>query len=100
MNLSSLHLFPPILSHYCIPSSHLCLIPPPTNPSRPHPLWFRAEGPANLRILNWNVNGLRAALGKGLDKRLTELGLPDVVCLSEIKAEPEQIDFDFTSLGE
>lgn len=50
-----------------------------------------------MRISTWNVNGIRAAIGKGLKEWiLTEA--PDVLCLQEIKAihqqlTPEQKDF-------
>ena len=44
----------------------------------------------NLRILSWNVNGLRAVYKKGfLDWFLTES--PDVLCLQETKATEEQV---------
>lgn len=43
-----------------------------------------------IKITTWNVNGVRAALGKGLKEWiLTEA--PDVLCLQEIKARPEQL---------
>jgi exodeoxyribonuclease III len=43
-----------------------------------------------MKITTWNVNGIRAALGKGLaDWIQTEK--PDVLCLQEIKAKPEQL---------
>lgn len=43
-----------------------------------------------MKIITWNVNGLRAALGKGI---LDWIGSqePDVICLQEIKARPNQI---------
>ncbi len=41
-----------------------------------------------MRIITWNVNGLRAALGKqALDWVWARD--PDVLCLQEIKARPE-----------
>jgi exodeoxyribonuclease-3 len=43
-----------------------------------------------MRILTWNVNGLRAALKKGIWDWLLEAS-PDVICLQEIKAKPEQM---------
>lgn len=51
------------------------------------------------RILSYNVNGIRAAMKKGLVAWLrTEM--PDVLCLQETKAQPEQIDEDaFKELG-
>jgi exodeoxyribonuclease-3 len=43
-----------------------------------------------MKILTWNVNGLRAALNKGF---LGWLGKekPDLLCLQEIKVRPEQL---------
>lgn len=44
-----------------------------------------------MKIVSWNVNGLRSVLEKGFgDYIATEQ--PDVVCLQEIKVKPEQID--------
>lgn len=43
-----------------------------------------------MRIVSWNVNGLRAALKKGIWDWLLA-ACPDVICLQEIKAKPEQI---------
>jgi exodeoxyribonuclease-3 len=43
-----------------------------------------------VKITTWNVNGIRAALGKGVaDWWRTEK--PDTLCLQEIKARPEQL---------
>jgi exodeoxyribonuclease-3 len=44
-----------------------------------------------LTLYSWNVNGLRAILGKGFLEWLEETQ-PDVLCLQEIKARPEQLD--------
>ena len=46
------------------------------------------------RIISYNVNGIRAALKKDF---MNWLGAakPDVLCLQEIKAMPEQLDADF-----
>lgn len=44
-----------------------------------------------LKILTYNVNGIRAALTKNL-LGLLEKQSPDIVCVQEIKALPEQID--------
>ena len=43
-----------------------------------------------MRITTWNVNGIRAALGKGL-KQWVMAESPDVLCLQEIKAFPTQL---------
>ncbi|MFZ4776881.1 MAG: exodeoxyribonuclease III [Terrimicrobiaceae bacterium] len=47
-----------------------------------------------MKIVSWNVNGLRSILGKGLPAYLLETDA-DVVCLQEIKARQEQVDHDF-----
>lgn len=43
-----------------------------------------------MRIVSWNVNGLRAILGKGLLDLLPQMNA-DMLCLQEIKAMPEQV---------
>ena len=43
-----------------------------------------------LRLLSWNVNGIRAVLKKGFVEWMAE-GAPDVLCLQETKAHPEQL---------
>ena len=43
-----------------------------------------------MRITTWNVNGLRAALTKGVWDWV-EQSSPDVLCLQEIKVRPEQL---------
>jgi len=40
--------------------------------------------------MTWNINGLRAALGKGALDAVWKLK-PDVLCLQEIKARPDQL---------
>ena len=44
-----------------------------------------------MRLLSWNVNGIRAVLKKGFLDFLTEAG-PDILCLQEVKARPEQVE--------
>jgi exodeoxyribonuclease-3 len=52
-----------------------------------------------MKILTYNVNGIRSALSKNLIGFL-EREQPDIVCLQEIKALPEQIDTPlFEALG-
>lgn len=43
-----------------------------------------------MKIITYNVNGLRSVLSKGFTEWL-EAERPDVVCLQETKAQPEQI---------
>jgi exodeoxyribonuclease III len=52
-----------------------------------------------MKIITYNVNGIRAALNKGFAGWLQEIN-PDVVCLQEVKADLEQIDQTiFNDLG-
>ena len=48
-----------------------------------------------LRIFSWNVNGLRAVIKMGALQKFIAEYQPDILCLQEIKAKPEQIDYDF-----
>jgi exodeoxyribonuclease-3 len=43
-----------------------------------------------MKICTWNVNGIRASLGKGLKEWVLDQS-PDVLCLQEIKARPDQL---------
>lgn len=52
-----------------------------------------------MKIISYNVNGIRAALKKGFAEWLKSSD-PDVVCLQEIKAQKDQIDTSiFEELG-
>lgn len=52
-----------------------------------------------MKIISYNVNGIRAAMTKGLLQWL-EVATPDVLCLQEIKAQEEQIDTEsFKKIG-
>ncbi|HPA45631.1 MAG TPA: exodeoxyribonuclease III [bacterium] len=44
-----------------------------------------------MKLISWNVNGIRAVLGKGfLD--FVKTAQPDVLCLQETRAMPDQVD--------
>lgn len=46
-----------------------------------------------MKIISWNVNGIRAVLKKGfLDFMNKEK--PDIICIQETKASPEQVDLN------
>ncbi|MBQ3318814.1 exodeoxyribonuclease III [Candidatus Saccharibacteria bacterium] len=47
-----------------------------------------------MKLVSWNVNGLRAVLKKGALLALLEAENPDILCLQEIKSRPEQVAFD------
>ena len=48
-----------------------------------------------MKIYSWNVNGLRAVINKGALQEFIAVEQPDILCLQEIKAKPEQVDYDF-----
>jgi len=45
-----------------------------------------------LKIYSWNVNGIRAVTKKGLFQPFLDSQQPDILCLQEIKAKPQQIE--------
>ncbi len=52
-----------------------------------------------MRVISYNVNGIRAAINRGFLTWL-EAAAPDVLCLQEVKALPEQVPvLDFQALG-
>jgi exodeoxyribonuclease-3 len=44
-----------------------------------------------LTIMSWNINGIRAVLKKGFLDFLKKYS-PDILCLQEVKAHPEQLE--------
>ena len=44
-----------------------------------------------MQLFSWNVNGLRAAQGKGFLEWLNQIQ-PDVLCLQETKCHPDQLE--------
>ena len=52
-----------------------------------------------MKIITYNVNGLRAAVSKGLPEWLVQEN-PDVLCLQETKLQPDQYPAEvFEALG-
>lgn len=45
----------------------------------------------HMKLISWNVNGIRAALNKGLADFISNED-PDIFCLQETKARPEQVE--------
>ncbi|MDR0733218.1 MAG: exodeoxyribonuclease III, partial [Dysgonamonadaceae bacterium] len=43
-----------------------------------------------MKIISFNLNGIRSAIGKGLFDWLKQ-EKPDIFCVQETKAQPEQI---------
>lgn len=52
-----------------------------------------------MKLISWNVNGLRACMTKGFNDFLAAED-PDVICLQETKMQREQADFDFAEYTE
>lgn len=44
-----------------------------------------------MRLVSWNVNGIRAALKKGAAESLKDLDA-DIICLQEVRAMPDQFE--------
>ncbi len=53
-----------------------------------------------MRIISWNVNGLRAVHRKGLFVPFIEKYTPDVLCLQEVKSRNDQNDIDLPEYEE
>jgi exodeoxyribonuclease-3 len=54
-----------------------------------------------MRIVSWNVNGIRAVHKKGLfTKFVDDLDRPDIICLQETKAEQHQSEVDLPDYSE
>lgn len=47
-----------------------------------------------MKLVSWNVNGLRACMNKGFSGFLDSINA-DIVCLQETKMQREQVDFRF-----
>ena len=62
----------------------------------------KSHSPLNLeklKIITYNTNGLRAAVGKGLPEWLAQ-EQPDVLCIQETKLQPDQFPSEtFEALG-
>ena len=51
-----------------------------------------------MKFISWNVNGIRAVLKKGLADIVAAQNA-DFVCFQETKAHPDDVDFDWGTLG-
>jgi len=47
-----------------------------------------------MKLYSWNVNGIRAVLNKGTFQTFIAEHQPDILCLQETKAKPEQVELD------
>lgn len=53
-----------------------------------------------MKIVSWNVNGLRAVHKKGLFMPFVEKYKPDIICLQEIKSQRHQNELDLKNYEE
>ena len=51
----------------------------------------------NLRLLSWNVNGIRAMQKKGFVEWVLDAD-PDILCIQETKAHPSQLDAELLNI--
>ena len=49
---------------------------------------------SQMKLISWNVNGIRACLNKGFSDFFKEVNA-DIFCLQETKCQPEQINLEF-----
>ncbi len=47
-----------------------------------------------MKLVSWNVNGIRAVVKKGVFQEFVKAQRPDVICLQETKAERGQAEID------
>lgn len=53
-----------------------------------------------INIVSWNVNGLRASIRSGGFAKFVKRYQPDILCLQEIKARPDQVQPDLKGYRE
>ena len=49
-----------------------------------------------MKIISWNVNGIRAVLKKGFLDFISDMD-PDIICIQETKAHPEQVELELNN---
>ena len=49
-----------------------------------------------IKIISWNVNGIRAVIKKGFLEFIESYN-PDILCIQETKAHPDQVDLDLSN---
>ncbi len=52
-----------------------------------------------MRLISWNVNGLRACMGKGFDEFVKTFDA-DIYCVQETKMQPQQAEIHFDGFWE
>lgn len=52
-----------------------------------------------MKLISWNVNGLRAVMKKGFTETVNEMN-PDVLCLQETKMQPDQVSDEIGKIAD
>ncbi|MBU0750494.1 exodeoxyribonuclease III [Patescibacteria group bacterium] len=52
-----------------------------------------------MKIVSWNTNGIRATVKNGFWQEFLSAVKPDVICLQEVKADPDQIPEEVLNSG-
>ena len=47
-----------------------------------------------MKLISWNVNGIRACVNKGFNDFFNEIDA-DIFCIQETKCQPDQIELNF-----
>ena len=47
-----------------------------------------------MKLISWNVNGIRASLKKGFFLDFVESSDADIFCLQEMRATPDQVELE------
>lgn len=71
-------------------------MPNSTGVEREPSAYDSSDHQGTLRLFSWNINGVRAVLKRGDLQQFIETEQPDILCLQEIKANPAQINYDFS----
>ncbi len=66
------------------------------SPRSAHLVWYNAP----MKLISWNVNGIRAVVKKGDFQAFMKAQKPDVLCLQETKAERGQAEVDLKEYEE
>ena len=54
----------------------------------------KKKGRMQMKLISWNVNGIRACLEKGFADFFKQVNA-DIFCIQETKCQPEQVDLQF-----
>lgn len=52
-----------------------------------------------MKLISWNTNGIRATVKGGYWAEMLKKAKPDVICLQEVKADPDQIPEEVLNSG-